>query len=254
MKATGNPHVKFMHCLPAFHNTETKVGKEIAEQFGIDRDGGHRRGVRIRSEHRLRAGREPPAHDQGDPGRDAGGLSMRIVVALGGNALLQRGEPMTAEAQRANVRNAAEALAPISPRDHELVISPRQRPAGRAAGAAGCGLQPDEGLSARRARRRDRGHDRLHDRAGAWQPASGRRRWHAADLVEVDRDDPAFGDPTKFVGPVYDEPRRRRSRAQQGWPIVEGRRRQVAPRRGLALAGRITQIETIRLLVENGAS
>jgi len=35
MKASGNPHVKFMHCLPAFHDTETKVGKDIAEQYGI---------------------------------------------------------------------------------------------------------------------------------------------------------------------------------------------------------------------------
>jgi ornithine carbamoyltransferase len=35
MKASGNPHVKFMHCLPAFHDTETKLGKDIAEQFGI---------------------------------------------------------------------------------------------------------------------------------------------------------------------------------------------------------------------------
>ena len=35
MKKTGNPNVKFMHCLPAYHNTETKVGKDIFEQFGI---------------------------------------------------------------------------------------------------------------------------------------------------------------------------------------------------------------------------
>jgi ornithine carbamoyltransferase len=35
MEKTGNPNVKFMHCLPAFHNTETKVGKEMAEKFGI---------------------------------------------------------------------------------------------------------------------------------------------------------------------------------------------------------------------------
>ena len=35
IKRTGNPHVKFMHCLPAFHNTETKVGKDIYDQFGI---------------------------------------------------------------------------------------------------------------------------------------------------------------------------------------------------------------------------
>jgi ornithine carbamoyltransferase len=36
MRRTGNPDVKFMHCLPAFHNRETKVGEEIFEKFGID--------------------------------------------------------------------------------------------------------------------------------------------------------------------------------------------------------------------------
>ena len=35
MKATGNPHARFMHCLPAFHDTETKLGKQIAEEYGI---------------------------------------------------------------------------------------------------------------------------------------------------------------------------------------------------------------------------
>jgi ornithine carbamoyltransferase len=36
MALTGNPHVKFMHCLPAFHNTDTEVGKEIHEKFGME--------------------------------------------------------------------------------------------------------------------------------------------------------------------------------------------------------------------------
>ncbi|MGB5865785.1 MAG: ornithine carbamoyltransferase [Sulfitobacter sp.] len=36
MEMTGNPHVKFMHCLPAFHNTETEVGKQMSDQFGLD--------------------------------------------------------------------------------------------------------------------------------------------------------------------------------------------------------------------------
>lgn len=35
LKASGNPRVKFMHCLPAFHNLETKVGRDIHEQFGL---------------------------------------------------------------------------------------------------------------------------------------------------------------------------------------------------------------------------
>jgi ornithine carbamoyltransferase len=36
MSATANPRTKFMHCLPAFHNLETKVGREIHEQFGLN--------------------------------------------------------------------------------------------------------------------------------------------------------------------------------------------------------------------------
>ena len=47
---------------------------------------------------------------------------MRVVVALGGNALLQRGQPLTAENQRANARIACRALAPLA-LEHELVIS-----------------------------------------------------------------------------------------------------------------------------------
>jgi ornithine carbamoyltransferase len=36
MALTGNPDVKFMHCLPAFHNTDTSVGKELYEKYGLD--------------------------------------------------------------------------------------------------------------------------------------------------------------------------------------------------------------------------
>ena len=35
MRASGNPHVRFMHCLPAFHDTETALGRQIAETYGI---------------------------------------------------------------------------------------------------------------------------------------------------------------------------------------------------------------------------
>ena len=98
---------------------------------------------------------------------------MRVVVALGGNALLKRGEPMTAEHQRANVRVAAEALARVAsgPRARHLA---RQRPAGRAARPPGRGLQGRRGLPARHPRRGDAGDDRLPHRAGARQPAAVR--------------------------------------------------------------------------------
>ena len=36
LKKTGNPQVKFLHCLPAFHNRETKVGEDIFEKYGLD--------------------------------------------------------------------------------------------------------------------------------------------------------------------------------------------------------------------------
>ena len=68
--ATGNPDVKFMHCLPAFHDRDTKVGEEMFERVRARRDGGHRRGVRVAALDRLRPGREPDAHDQGGHGRD----------------------------------------------------------------------------------------------------------------------------------------------------------------------------------------
>src|SRR5205823_6961132 len=56
------------------------------------------------------------------PGGGRGSRRVRIVLALGGNALLRRSEPMTAEVQRRNARIAAEAMAPLAA-DHELVVA-----------------------------------------------------------------------------------------------------------------------------------
>ena len=68
---------------------------------------------------------------------------MRVVVALGGNALLKRGEPMTAEAQRRNVRVAAEALAPVAGQ-HQLVISHGNGPQVGLLALQGAAYKPDE--------------------------------------------------------------------------------------------------------------
>ena len=73
MKASGNTRVKFMHCLPAFHNSETKVGRQIAEQYPALSNG-----IEVTEEssrarpNRVRSGREPDAHDQGGPRGRAG--------------------------------------------------------------------------------------------------------------------------------------------------------------------------------------
>ena len=58
---------------------------------------------------------------------------MRIVVALGGNALLKRGEPMTADIQRANVRTAATSLAALISDGHQIWISKLTEPDGKPA-------------------------------------------------------------------------------------------------------------------------
>ena len=75
MEATGNPDVKFMHCLPALHNTETEVGRQIFEQRGIDGPGGDRRSLRVEGLDRLRPSREPAAHHQSVDGRHPDGVT-----------------------------------------------------------------------------------------------------------------------------------------------------------------------------------
>ena len=73
LQASGNPAVKFMHCLPAFHDPNTIVGREIMEHTGMT-SGLEVTGEVFRSgrQHRVRPGREPPAHHQGDPRRHPG--------------------------------------------------------------------------------------------------------------------------------------------------------------------------------------
>ena len=98
---------------------------------------------------------------------------MRIVVALGGNALLRRGEPMTADTQRHNVRIAARALAPLA-RQHQLVLSHGNGPQIGLLALQAAAYKSVEAVPARRPGRGDAGHDRLSARAGARQSAADR--------------------------------------------------------------------------------
>ena len=99
---------------------------------------------------------------------------MRIVVALGGNALLKRGEPLTAQNQRENVKVAARALAPLA-REHSLIITHGNGPQVGLLALEAAAVHRRRAVHARRAQRRVGGHDRLHDRAGTGQrPARGR--------------------------------------------------------------------------------
>jgi carbamate kinase len=176
---------------------------------------------------------------------------MRILTALGGNALLRRGEAMTAENQRKNVRRAAEALAPLG-RAHQLIISH--------------GNGPQVGLLALQGAAYDKVAVYPLDVLGAQtegmigymieqelgnilpfeQPLAT-----ILSMVEVDPDDPAFKHPTKPIGPVYTEEEARRLAAEKGWVIApdgDGFRRVVPS----PLPKRIFQIRPVKWLLEHG--
>lgn len=142
---------------------------------------------------------------------------MRVLVGLGGNALLRRGEPMTAEVQRGNIRIAAGSLAPLAER-HQLVLSHGNGPqvgllALQAAAYEGAEAPPLDVLGAE-----SEGmigylvEQELGNLLAADVPIAT-----VLTMIEVDGDDPAFGNPTKFVGPVYDEDRASALAAEKGW-------------------------------------
>ena len=130
---------------------------------------------------------------------------MRIVIALGGNALLRRGEPMTAAHQRANVRVAAAALARVASQ-HELVISHGNGPQVGLLALQGSAYKDVEAypLDVLGAETQGMIGYLVEQEVGNLLPAE-RPLATILTMVEVDPDDPAFADPTKFVGPVYDE-------------------------------------------------
>lgn len=176
---------------------------------------------------------------------------MRVVVALGGNALQKRGEPMTVENQRENVRIACRALSPVA-MEHELVISH--------------GNGPQVGLLSLQASSYDEESIYPFDVLGA-QTQSMIGYFIEQELgnllpfekpiatlltmTEVDADDPAMADPTKFVGPVYTEEDAKRLAAEKGWVVKpDGDAwRRVVPS---PVPKRIFQIRAIETLLDTG--
>lgn len=145
---------------------------------------------------------------------------MRIVVALGGNALLRRGEPPDAEPQRRNVLQAAEALAPVA-RDHELIVTHGNGPQ---VGVLAMESAADPLLS--RPFPLDPLGAETQGLIGYWLTQSLHNvlpdRDVAALLTQcvVDPDDAAFAHPTKFVGPTYDETTAHALASERQWVIA----------------------------------
>ena len=176
---------------------------------------------------------------------------MRIVVALGGNALLRRGEPMTTDVQRANVRVAAEALAPLA-RDHQLVISHGNGPQVGLLALQGAAYKPDEAspLDVLGAQTEGSIGYMIEQELGNLLPFEVPFAT-ILTMIEVDPGDPAFANPTKFIGPVYDKPEADRIAAEKGWRFKQdgNKWRRVVPS---PEPKRVFEIRPIRWLIDRG--
>jgi len=175
---------------------------------------------------------------------------MRVVAALGGNALLRRGQPLDAATQRRNIGVAAAALAAVA-RAHELIVTH--------------GNGPQVGLLALQAEAYQEGGAYPLDVLGAESEGmigyllqqGLRNALPSRDVatlltqVVVDAREPAFASPTKPIGPVYEAAEAAAVAAARGWAVrPDGARwrRVVASPEPAA----IVELETIRLLVDAG--
>lgn len=175
---------------------------------------------------------------------------MRIVVALGGNALLRRGEPLTAAVQRTNVRIAALALADLA-RDHEIIVAHGNGPQVGLLALQGASYDPQkpwpldvlgaetDGMI---------GYLIEQELMNALPKGS-----HCATLlsrVEVDPKDPAFGTPSKPIGPVYTDTEAAQAASDHGWQMVQeanGGMRRIVPS---PMPLRIIGLDAIKVLLD----
>ena len=176
---------------------------------------------------------------------------MRVVIALGGNALLHRGEPMTAANQRRNVQVAAAALVPIASA-HELVISHGNGPQVGLLALQGAACQADAAYPLDILDAETEGMiGYLIEQELANRLPAERRYATLLTQIEVDPRDPAFNNPTKPIGPVYGETEARRLAAERGWRIARDgahfRRVVPSPR-----PQRILELDVIEMLVSQG--
>jgi len=175
---------------------------------------------------------------------------MLVVAALGGNALLRRGQPAEAAAQRANAAAAVRAIAELA-QEHDVVVAHGNGPqVGLLAlqGEAYHGVTPypldvlgaeSEGMI---------GY--LLDQELV-NDLHGRQVATLLTQVIVDADDPAFAQPEKFIGPVYEREHAQRLAAERGWTVAPDGRfwRRVVPS---PEPRAIVELPTIELLVKAG--
>jgi carbamate kinase len=177
---------------------------------------------------------------------------MRIVVALGGNALLRRDESPDADIQESHVVTAVSGLTPLL-RHHELIITHGNGPQ---VGVLAVESSADPALS--RPYPFDALGAQTQGMIGYWivqalsGVAPGRQSACLICRTVVRADDPAMSRPAKFVGPLYDEPTARQQEADRGWDMRQdghGWRRVVPSPEPV----RIVELDTITALADSGA-
>lgn len=175
---------------------------------------------------------------------------MRVVAALGGNALIRRGQRADADVQRANLAVATRALAALA-REHELIVTHGNGPqvgllALQTEAYQGASPYPLDVLGAE-----SEGMIGYMLEQGLENELPGRRVATLLTQVLVDPADPAFQNPSKPIGPVYDRDQAERLSAERGFSIApDGAcfRRVVPSPEPL----RIIEVDSIRILVEAG--
>jgi len=176
---------------------------------------------------------------------------MRVVVALGGNALLRRGQPMTVENQRINVRLACDRLAPIA-EQHELIISHGNGPqiGLLALEEAAYTEVPESPLDVLGAETQGMIGYLIEEELGNRLPFE-KPLATLLTMIEVDPDDPAFTNPSKPIGPQYDQAEADKLATERGWTFKPdgNRMRRVVPS---PIPQRIFEHRPIKWLLDHG--
>jgi len=173
------------------------------------------------------------------------------VIALGGNALLRRGEEMTAENQRENIRIAAKVLAPIIEK-HEVLISHGNGPQVGLLSLQSAAYKEVEEYPLDILGAQTQGmigymiEQELGNHLPVEIPIAS-----ILTMVEIDPEDTAFSNPTKPIGPIYDEKEARDLAKLKGWNIKQDGDywRRVVPS---PEPHRIFQLRPIHWLLEKG--
>jgi carbamate kinase len=145
---------------------------------------------------------------------------VRVVVALGGNALLRRGQALSAENQRENARAACKALAPLAI-EHELVVSHGNGPQVGLLALQGSAYTAVDTypLDVLGAQTEGMIGYMLEQELGNELPFE-RHLATLLTMIEVDGDDPAFAHPSKPIGPVYEADEAERLAGEKGWSMM----------------------------------